>query len=202
MLKEPPQLERSPDGKLTVDSFMSILKDKPKPNFRNQINVGWPSYMTGKFTQFQELNRDLKKEARCAGVLLSKKVDSNKAGGVSVDFPLKAGSHQQVHPNTVSIYEPKAIRTGSLDSGAGLSNNNSIHTYMCYNGKKDKPQIFANLLKNCGKAEMNSVFADISRFDGKTKFAETPAGIREHFFRQNRHKRLRSEIGSLTSNKK
>jgi hypothetical protein len=40
----------SPNGKLTHDSFMRELAQRPKPNFRNQISYQWPTYMTSKFS--------------------------------------------------------------------------------------------------------------------------------------------------------
>ena len=94
--------------------------------------------MTGKFSQFQQLNRDPKKEARFTGKLLSKNIDVNRKVGMSADYPLKIDHYHQVYRNSRSLYEPHENEP-EKNGGAGLSMSNTMHAYMCNNGKKEKP---------------------------------------------------------------
>ena len=86
---------------------------------------------------------------------------------MSADFPLKIDHYHQVYRNSRSLYEPHENKENEqVDDGAGFSMSNTMHAYMCYNGKKDKPQIFANLIRNAPAEEIKTMFADVSRFNG------------------------------------
>ena len=47
--------------------------------------------MTGKYTQFQELNLNPKQEDRDLGKITAKKLDTNMNFGMSADYPMKTG---------------------------------------------------------------------------------------------------------------
>jgi len=38
--------------------------------------------------------------------------------------------------------------------GAGLGSSNQMHNFLCYNGDKNRPRIFGNLLKNGVKQDV------------------------------------------------
>jgi len=39
-----------------------------------------------------------------------------------------------------------------------------MNNYLYFNGRKDKPQIFANLLKNSDQRDLSKIFVDTCRF--------------------------------------
>jgi hypothetical protein len=45
-----------------------------------------------------------------------------------------------------------------------------MHNVLYFNGQADKPQVFANLLRNANKHDLKSCFIDEDRFEIHKKF--------------------------------
>lgn len=65
---------------------------------------------------------------------------------MSADFPMDSSKFKVVSGNSTSIFSAGSPPT--KPTGAGLGNTNTRHGYLFHNGNKNKPHIFANLLKN------------------------------------------------------
>lgn len=80
----------------------------------------------------------------------------NRKIGMSDDFPLSSGGHQQFFKGSKSIFSTEARPQAepasegpqqnastnqgkSQEKGAGLGTDNSLHNVLYFNGKKDKP---------------------------------------------------------------
>ena len=69
-------------------------------------------------------------------------MDVNLTFGMSADYPMETGVFHMIQDGSVSVFnKPEGTKTvkNSLRNCAGLSNHNSIHNYMFFNGNKDKP---------------------------------------------------------------
>lgn len=138
--------------------------------------------MTGKFTQFQELNKDQKKEDRDLGKITAKKLDTNMNFGMSADYPMNTGVFHQVYRNSSSLYEKRVNSPENYTDGAGIGFQTAMHQFLCYNGKPEKAQYFANLINNSTKQDIKTQFVDESRFDG-TRYTAHPLSPSVRFFR-------------------
>ena len=109
---------------------------------------------------------------------------------MSGDFPMTTGIYQQIYRGTNSVFTKNVRQVTNLSNNmnrrvsvtneneqkgkqAGLNNMNSRHNFLYFNGKQDKPQIFANLLKNSNKHDLQSCFIDEDRFEIHRKFKDT-----------------------------
>ena len=98
---------------------------------------------------------------------------------MSQDFPFKSGPHQCFFKGSRSIFstEGRAWQNGPSRqdhsqerSGAGLTTEHSMHNVLYFNGQPEKPQVFANLLRNANKHDLKSCFIDEDRFEIHKKF--------------------------------
>ena len=63
-----------------------------------------------------------------------------------------------------------------------------MNNYLYFNGRKDKPQIFANLLKNSDQRDLSKIFVDTCRFSVEKKQLPGPEG----FFSTKKNKSTRN----------
>jgi hypothetical protein len=54
---------------------------------------------------------------------------------------------------------------------------NYMSNYLYFNGRKDKPQIFANLIKNSDPRDLQKMFVDTCRFSVEKKQLPGPEGF-------------------------
>ena len=80
---------------------------------------------------------------------------------MSYDFPMSSGSFHTIYKGSASIFSAEGSRaklamqsaaestkTAGTPKAAGLGPATQMHNYLCFNGDKSRPQIFANLIKN------------------------------------------------------
>ena len=48
-----------------------------------------------------------------------------------------------------------------------------MHMFLHHNGNRDKPQVFANLLKNANKHDLKACFIDMDRMEIGKKFSHS-----------------------------
>ena len=121
---------------------------------KNQLSTQWPAYMTCKYSEYNKAY-DLRNVPENIGP--GKTLQMNRKIGMSEDFPLGSGTHQQFFKGSRSIFstersqgEPAANALKGKPSsshqsksqetgGAGLGTDNSMHNVLYFNGKKEKP---------------------------------------------------------------
>ena len=81
-------------------------------------------------------------------------MDINRKFGMSADHPecQKNVPNFSPYSNSFSLFGPNKISQTNLETvknpSAGLNYSNSHHKFHYFNGKKDKPLLFTNLMKN------------------------------------------------------
>ena len=71
---------------------------------------------------------------------------------MSHDFPMSTGKFHRISGQTRSIFNKDGAggveKSVEKVSGAGLGPSNMMHNFLFHNGDPNKPQIFANFVKN------------------------------------------------------
>lgn len=122
---------------------------------------------------------------------MAKKPDSNSNYGNSADFPIQEGQPRVIYRNSKSIFSA-AQKDAATNGGAGLSHANSAHQFLYFNGRKNQPHVFANLVRNADKEDVRTMYADVSRFNGK-RFSHVQSDIIEKLTRNNRRMAVTSK---------
>lgn len=115
----------------------------------------------------------MRKEARVRGERCAKNADPNSNYGNSADFAIQEAAPRVVCRNSKSIFAA-AQDDARTNGGAGLSHANSAHQFLYFNGKKETPLAFANLIRNADREDVRTMYMDVSRFDGQ-RYTESAA---------------------------
>lgn len=63
-----------------------------------------PSYLVGKYTDFNKINKDVDQEERFLGLRAQKKIYIDKKIGMSSDFPMTTGVYHRISRESRSIF--------------------------------------------------------------------------------------------------
>lgn len=90
---------------MSYSKYLTLMRQAG--NVKNQISSQWPSYMTCKYSEFNNINehRNLPEN-----MLPGKNQNLNRKLGMSQDFPFKGSAHQQIYNGSKSIFSTEGSK--------------------------------------------------------------------------------------------